>query len=1815
MNALSRLWQKKWFRVAAKTGLVLVGVRGLVSLAAPFAISRAVASFELDAEYDELTLSVFGGRAQIEGLVVRAAKEGTPNAADAPPLLTLDYALIDVSMLALLRGELTIERVEVDDVLARVERRADGSVPWLEHLAPDAAAPDEPPVATDDDELEPFDFSPPLALDALRALRIGVQFVDAAVSPPIDELLVCELRLNAVGAADRPATFEALASGPRLLGGARASGRVRGGPRELSCDVDWSVDRLHAVPLAGLLRSFGLEPVGESLSARGAALLAVTPAAANAPGTTPGAPERCDATARLHSLVVDVDGARSFELGELRVGPCSFSRRDFRLDELALQDVELAASRSANGRLAAFGFELVPTSASAARDATGTASPPQPLVFPELPVDVAKLGIERVRVTLDDHAFTPATHFELSLGAFALVRDETEPATRRLSAHLTAPGLFERAALEGRVRLADPELAFELGVDVFGFAPERAAPQLAELGLAPWPEPGRFATRLVANAKIAGGKLADGALTLGPTSLAYPNAVAPNRELALERVALSGVGFDPVAKRLDVTRVETAGLVAGLLRDERGELVLPGFRAVPPVSRPTVALDAPAPPPTPSSGAAAADAPLVCSLGTFTTRDNRLGFVDRAVTPPLVLETAPLAASLEDFVFGAAPRDAAPARLSATLTIPGVLASATLEASLAPTAATDGAQRVGPGAKLVGALRVQGLAPQPLAPYLAALGLEPVEAALDAHATFDGSFSAEPDAFTGGLELADVRCVAGDRELASLRSLSIGRARIDATGAVHANDFSVVAPRITVARDADGALHALGLKFGPERGSQLGSNYGDIPPTESAAHVPSDAEFVLPLVTIDRVSVTEAALAWSDAAVAPAVATTIGAELEIEPLRLGVDSGDATTIEPSQRTALRGELALGPELPLAHLEADALLDPQALIVDGRLEIERLRAGVFAAYVPPGLAVELENGVASLGWHAESRRAVDGGRTAKLELSNVALVEPVRSAAPLAKLERFSLDAARVDPGAGVFEITALELRGAELDVRRGADGSLHAAGLAVAPAAATPNTETHADAPDTKKTDTADPSSTKLASFALARADLELARLGFVDESLGAAAEPLTLAVRARLADLVLAGERAGAAPLVVDVTGSLAPLVAGWTSRLTLAEVEGEPKLTAEIALEGLDGGALARIAPALAATLDGSNLVDGRARGSLTALLHARRKANRALDFTQPFGAELELGALEYRATPDGEVLAGLDGGRVEIAKIDTTRGNVAIRSVELFKPRGRIERDADGVHALGFTLRMPAPNEASANAASATELANEPGSNGGDSRAAADTAGANAAHASSAGPGAAADEAAETEQRAANAGGGELSIDRLAIQGLDFVVVDRSAEPAAIVPLTDLDFELRRFTTRAFAEDKAFAFDAFVTAGKVELPKRVDSDSLFEGVAEAVGGVLAGDGDEQVALEARPLFEEVALTGRISLFPAPRGFVNVGVGSFELTNFRGLAQSFGVTVGDGVLDATVRARLQGENGISIEARPTFSYLSLSEPAGGPVSRYLTLPAPLDTVLFLTKDAEDQHKVPINVRIGAEGLSTSELVSAALGAATQVIGRAVAGAPLRLLGGLGGLFGDEEVAPTDDSIALDFATGITLLDERASETLERFVDRFGDDERFVFAVQHRFAAADVERAARLANPSPQACKELSDRLRFDKADLARRREELAARARVDYAVGREEAAAEATLALRALERELGLAEDALDRVHELLKPGAERKRDQRTKAALNAIALERLARLKQVLVDRGIDAERIEIRALKHAPAADLASSRIVLIPRKRK
>jgi hypothetical protein len=550
------------------------------------------------------------------------------------------------------------------------------------------------------------------------------------------------------------------------------------------------------------------------------------------------------------------------------------------------------------------------------------------------------------------------------------------------------------------------------------------------------------------------------------------------------------------------------------------------------------------------------------------------------------------------------------------------------------------------------------------------------------------------------------------------------------------------------------------------------------------------------------------------------------------------------------------------------------------------------------------------------------------------------------------------------------------------------------------------------------------------------------------------------------------------------------------------------------------------------------------------------------------------------------------------------------VHVASLDIDTPRLRARRTEAGLEIAGLVLRLPA-EPAEATPAAEASGAVKPIEAGGEAVAA----------------------GGEVERATVPAGGspdaagtsaGEVRVDSFVVHGADVRVADVTVDPPLELPIVELELDVRGFTTRALTEPVPLRFSLFLGAGEVELPQRLAKSSVLRGFATGGLKALSGREKEEVRYEERPFFQEASVSGRLTLVPEPRGWVRSSVAGLELLGLRGLAREGGVEIGDGLLDSSTRVRLDGDGGHA-ETVASFSRLSLSEPDGGPISRYLKLPASLDTVLFALANEQGDHRIPLAFDFEQGAVGTGAVAVAASKALLGLITEALASAPLRAVGGvtdmvgLGGLFrGDEDAKPEHAGLTatIPFAPGGVHVGPEQRARLEDVIDAMDEDELLELQAVHVFGPADLERAERLASPASNEAATLLRSLRLRRYELVRRRDDLAASARAQLLLGQSERFDTTRTELVLVDRDLGLTEDGIDRVAELLRPGADSRRDRRTREAALAIARARMDGVSRALLDDGVSFARITLRPprleLPEGEAAEDPRGRVELVTR---
>ena len=659
---------------------------------------------------------------------------------------------------------------------------------------------------------------------------------------------------------------------------------------------------------------------------------------------------------------------------------------------------------------------------------------------------------------------------------------------------------------------------------------------------------------------------------------------------------------------------------------------------------------------------------------------------------------------------------------------------------------------------------------------------------------------------------------------------------------------------------------------------------------------------------------------------------------------------------------------------------------------------------------------------------------------------------------------------------------------------------------------------------------------------------LELANLAYTNAAFGAEAPPFQLATTLELEpSVIFDGEQHES--LAFRVSGHAKDIVESWSLGGAVDLYAEEPKLEATFDVAGLRTPGVIERLPELAGMVQGE-LDQAAMRGALDATFFVRRQRPAELGLGRPFSADLRLSDLHFTDVPGGRVLAGVDGIACELKQADLAKGFVHVEAIEIERPRAFVRRSEAGIHALGFALLTQV---------SAEEAADSP-----DPEAAEHDAARPATPV--------AIEAAAPKQ--ANVSTSEFRIDEVIVQGVDLVFRDEVVSPPVELPIRELDAEIARFSTRMFTEPKALRFAAYLGVGN--------------------------DGPK--------VFDEIAVTGRTSFFPKPKGWAQLALDGVELEEFAPWAELSGLTIEDGALDANVRMRLKGSRGARVATSLVFTDLDFDELEGGVVSQVLSLPMALETALVLLRNASGEHRFSVGLTLDEGGISTAEVVRAGVSAFTEVLASALASAPLRLLGTVVPF--DAEGERERLTWTIPFRPGVSEIEPSEHRLLDKAAARARSRRMGQLRLRHELTARDLTRVETLANPTEADLLDLIAGLRRQRQQLAAARPALAREARALHAVAADTATASADR-LRAHDAERAAVEAALDHLLEVLRNDSPRHRDKRTKATARELADLRLHEVERALLARLPlkSDERIEVRSPRFTVIPGDEGGRVVI------
>jgi hypothetical protein len=1791
-------WRRLVLRVLSVLVLLVLIVRFAGVALLPTILDSVGKKIGLTISYARLDLSLVSGSFELARLDVARRPADGASATSDDRLVHLDRLALDWNPWELLSGRLHVNSLVVAGIEAKVARAADGSFgldgwppPKSDEVpeAPAAPAPTAPlaPPAVDLDA--PFDLSLPLRVDVVRVDDVAVHLRDFGVAPPWSTVLRCELSVSHLGAPDDATRVQLFARAPELVDSVAVIAQVQASASLATAELALDVTGVHTGPLCRFASDAGIHPVARQVSF-GLETKLKLQATDSSRRTLAGALEipRCE-------FVADLERQAAVSTS---VAIRSLTRRGIEFDGVDLS-VEAAAARLADGALRACGVEFRPTPgpatkpdvcesaphatpapvAPAAPAAPAAAPPPAPFT-----ISIAQAR-PRLSIKLRDEAVAPAADLEVALHDSTIRNFTLDPARAHepIEIELALDAADAHVTLHGKGVPLAAKQSVELALSVaLPHGIVRLAPYLTLAGIASTLEDAKLS--LEGNADFEADPAGAFALNATLSRLALTDRGGSEVLLALERFAATGVVFDP-AGPIRVGDVRLEKLTTRAFTDDAHALRFLGLRTLAPVLAPSA--------------------------------------------QPLDLELSDLGLELKGFELGA--------KVDAPEPPPATFALTTSVRDVCDELALRGTLKSRPGSLDVAAeatFTAKGLRTKKIDPLLEGTAIrgELAEGALSlglaAKLRQDGAtLHAQAD-------LTDLHFGDGDRALVALGALHVSETTIGADG-IRVGRVAIERPVLGARRDADGALHAGGVLVlsrraaevvvapaaAPEAASAVAPPAGTPAPADPPPAAAPPAAARATLFELGELTLAGAQVDWSDGAVAPDVATQLTVDAKLGGLVLG---------RPAEPATFAVDVGLRDVLDRMHLGGSISTDPDRLGATLDVAIDGVRAGPLAAYLPPGLSLDTKAGRLRLHAEAASTPREGGGRSGRFEVKDFDWRDGDEGE-PFFALQRLACVAPQLDLPAGDVVIDELMTSGVRARARRTSPVSIEAFGFTmtspsptasvVAPppaaAAAPPPADAAAAQPEeivAAPPAVAAPRRRKVlpASLTVNKLDLGIDELRLEGGPLeGVTPPPLVASLHVVNPQplLLLSKEEEKVPPLQLRVEGAAEPVVKSLTIALTASPYADPPELDVDLAVAGLDGTVVPKFFPVLASKIDASAIVAGNLGAHLHGELNAKRRGPTDFDLRNGFGVEFELRDLAWRAAPDTPVLIGLESVAVDVRMIRPGTGDVFVRSIEVHKITAAARRTADGFETGGIVFKTPPPAAApvappeSAPAAAPTEPAPPPS------------------------PAAIAPRA------------GEVRVDEFVMSGLAFRFVDETVTPPLDLPITDLDLVVDHFTTRAFTQPKPIEFRVALGAGAIDFKHR-DERSLLGGLVGGVVGVVT-PGEKKVDVEKRPAWDEIAMNGQLLLHPKPKGWVRLSVAGLELLTFKGPAAKSGVEISDGMLDTEVELRLR-DDGLTVDSDTTLSWLSITEPPNGPISTYLKLPAPLDTVVYLLRDKNAQQRLPIHFTVEGEKVSTSEVTQVATKALLRLITVAIRSAPMRVLSGtldaaqlsslpgvstltgltdldkLGKLFTkDEAPAYTGEPIVIDLGAGVATLPPDARARLEPLFQQMRADDSIVLVVDHLLGSDDVAQLRRSSAPTPEECTELATRLRMRRAELFKERDAVAAEARTQFVIGRPEDAAPLLERVRALDRECADVEESLDRALDLSGRPNGHAADKRVRSASFALADLRVADLREILDGASVKrmAVRYEVKRVRAGVRGDAPGGCIVVTPHKRK
>jgi hypothetical protein len=1767
------------------TAAVLLLLRVSLIFIFPAVLEHVLSDYNLTAGYSDIKLDVFGGDAEIWGLEVRPLKGG-------PDVMTVEYCHGNISVYKLFVGQLYIRRAVADGADVFVRRSANGSCPLLNALLPHSAGTTIAPYDNSGNKTA-ISLAAPLRVEAFRLEHLRLHVIDHSVQPTVHLGITMNVRVSHLGRRHGASAFRLDLWSSSLVDALHVDGSLTTGPSALLATSHILMRGLHLQPAAGYLTALGFNPQTEGLSLSAQSTLALRVITSKPTGK-----QEIAAQFALKHFILSSGGRPALAIESLLAnGRLAGNLAD--VQTLSLNGVTLNAGRGKNGLLHFAGLELLRRIATGNKHlVAAVAAPPvvkhSPIHLPGMPevqlktagsytYSVDRLEIHGFNAVFRDAAVTPHARLQLTLNTLDAVSTGGLPGSPgqklTISGSGAAPGIAGAIDISGTLLPFAHTRTLALHLAASQITCKALAAYLSAAGLKSELKSARFNVDLSGSlTSVPNGALA---ANIHLDHLNYRDGKTTLCEF--KHIDAGKVRVNASTGRLEIGSLNVVGPAFDFVREPSGHfsvlglqilgkhsLISPMNSAV--ATKPAAKIAQAVPPATMVKHAAAAYLPPRLQIDHCNWSGIRIGFDDQHAMPATRIAISHAGLLLNHFFLDLSGKSAAHSvgTLKAWLQAPGVIDRFDLHGTLEPGKNSLQTRL---------AVSSTGIDFQPLTPYLKPLGILP----LLRQGTLTGLLAAHVSLLngkiSGGVQVSKMQLRQASQSIAAIQQLAISH--ISARqGQCAVQSVLINKPYLHVTRLANGNLTLCGLELLPPAPGNITS--GHPAPTPVAA---------TPLrAVVKSITLSHAVVQWTDLAVFRPVNERFHAHALIYNVILGHRHPTGGTLQ-----AVVSAKALVDAL---NIHGSFVMPLHALAANIHLQATGLHGQVINSYLPRGIACVPRGENMGVSLHINVSHSADGSAAGTLGISNLNIIRPATASRSrkLLMVSRAAIVLSRFNLPRHVVAIKSItaDLQALHIN-RKGAVLSICGLNfgkyLNPKPPVTRPKPSASLAAKRFSILHTQLPLIT-LTQLHLHATDIQLAGLLPGNHPVNITAVDLRNTAPIRC----LGTAPARGAAIALQLTARVDGIAHNVNMAFHLKPFANNPRAKLHVDISGIRGAGLAQAFPALGRSFNVNTLTHGQFSADGALQLQMDRRSPIAFNFHRQFMASVKVSHVAFAAEPNGPVLAGVAELDAEKINVQPSMSAATIALLNVRTPSFRIVRDAAGLHILGMLMKSAPASahtstpKAKLNLTIKTVKTSHP------------QAGKPAVPAVTGKPSVNVKKVIEvsikktaTPQPAtrALASGPRLPailIKRLIVTGINAQYIDRTTTPNIEIPLTALDAQVRNLGTVALIKRMPIRFNVIAYPGPVRTlhARSAVATSRPAKPVRPVRVVLTGNSAaHQVAAPNKALFSQLAANGQVYLYPHLQGWSTLSLNGLYLPELEPLAKEYGLTLTGGTFDSSSNLRFHANNRMDLHTKIVMSNLDISEPAHGLLAKLLNLPAPLDVAIAAMQAPDGSITIPLSVPINGDTYSSSAVTGQLFADMAQVVAVGIASLPLKLAGGMAGLFGSGKLKTVQEPpVKLGFFPGSTTLTLQDWTLLQALGRRLRRHDSLQVIVRQTISTADVAVAALRANPTHRQCLEMIAALQGRKTRLLLQRRQQVGTLRGDLAISLSRAAINAgIIRLSRLDAKIARAQLALNYLANMLAPGASRQAARRTRGTMITIARQRLSEIKAALFAAGFN------------------------------